>query len=78
MNEMRVSTGLMNGVTSLFVPNLSLDHDNNVAVANGPTHKNSILCLPSLYMRELSVMYNCSWIIQGQALFQNVFQVVLG
>ena len=38
MNEICLSTGFMNGVTSLFVPNLCLDHDNNVAVANGPTH----------------------------------------
>ena len=30
INEMRLSTGFMNGVTSLFVPNISLDHDNNV------------------------------------------------
>ena len=29
-------------------------------------------------MRELGVIYDCSWIIQGQALFQKVFQVVLG
>ena len=27
-------------------------------------------------MRELSVIYDCSWIIQSQALFQKVFQVV--
>ena len=42
MNEMCVSTGFMNRVTSLFVPNLCLDHHNNVAAANGPTHKNII------------------------------------
>ena len=36
MNEMCVSTGFMNGVSSLFVPNLCLDHDNNVAVAKWP------------------------------------------
>ena len=28
-------------------------------------------------MRELSVIYDCSWIIQGQAPFQKVSQVVL-
>ena len=42
MNEMHVSNGFMNGVTSLFVPNLCLEDDNNVAVANGPTHKNKL------------------------------------
>ena len=28
-------------------------------------------------MRELSVIYDCSWIIQGHAPFQKVSQVVL-
>ena len=42
MNEMRLSNGFMNGVTSLFVPNLCLEDDNNVAVANGPTHKKNL------------------------------------
>ena len=37
-----------------------------------------ILCLPTLFMRELSVIYDCSWIIQRQALFQKVLQVALG
>ena len=36
---MRLSTGFMNGVTSLFVPNISLDHDNNVG---GPTKMSNI------------------------------------
>ena len=36
MNEMCMSTGFMNGVRSLFVPNLCLDHDDNVAVAKWP------------------------------------------
>ena len=39
MNEMRLSTGFMNDVTSLFVPKLCLDNHDKVAVANGPTHK---------------------------------------
>ena len=33
MNEMRLSTGFMNDVTSLFVPKLCLDNHNKVAVA---------------------------------------------
>ena len=37
--------------------------------------KKNILCLPTLFMR---VIDDCSWIIEGQALFQKVFQVVLG
>ena len=36
MNEMCVSTGFKNGVTSLFVPNLCLDNNNNMAVAKLP------------------------------------------
>ena len=42
MNEMRLSTGFMNDVTSLFVPKLCLDNHNKVAVANGPTHKKNL------------------------------------
>ena len=34
MNEMRLSTGFMNDVTSLFVTKLCLDNHNKVAVAN--------------------------------------------
>ena len=39
MNEMRLSTGFKNDVTSLFVPKLCLDNHNKVAETNGPTHK---------------------------------------
>ena len=35
---MRLSTGFMNGVTSLFVPNLCPDKDNKVTGAS-PAHK---------------------------------------
>ena len=42
MNEMRLSTGFMNGVKSLFVLKLCLDNHNKVALANGPTHKNHL------------------------------------
>ena len=52
MNEMRVSNGFMNGVTSLFVPNLCLEDDNNVAVANGLTHKN-----PQVSMVYMKIFY---------------------
>ena len=46
MNEMLLSTGFMNYVTSLFVPKLCFDNHNKVAVANGPTNKNeNRLCL---------------------------------
>ena len=31
MNEMRLYTGFMNEVTSLFVPNLCSEQDNNVS-----------------------------------------------
>ena len=37
----------------------------------------AILCLQTWFMRELSIIYDCSWIIQGQAPFQKVSQVVL-
>ena len=53
MNEMYVSTGFKNRVTSLFVPNLCLDHHNNVAVANGPTHKNIIWIIKLYYIENI-------------------------
>ena len=39
INEICVSTGFMNGVTSLFVPNISSDHDNNVGGPMAPPTK---------------------------------------
>ena len=39
MNEMRLSTSFMNGVTSLFVPNLCPDHNNKVTGAIAPPTK---------------------------------------
>ena len=46
-------------------------------ISRSNSTKNTMLCLPTLSMRELSVIYDCSWIIRGQALFQKVSQVVL-
>ena len=56
MNEMCLSTGFMNGMTSLFVPNLCLDHDNNGCGQmapptmwlwpNGPTHNVAVAKWP--------------------------------
>ena len=37
-------------------------------------YKKYHLCLPTWFMRELSVIYDCSWIIQGQAPFQKVLR----
>ena len=37
--------------------------------------KNTILCLPTWFMRELSVIYDCSWIIQSSII--QVSQVAL-
>ena len=39
MNEMRLYTGFMNGVTSLFVPNLCSEQDNKVSRALAPPTK---------------------------------------
>ena len=39
MNEMRLYTGFMNGVTSLFVSNLCSEQDNNVSGALAPPAK---------------------------------------
>ena len=37
----------------------------------------AILCLPTWFIREQSLIYDYSWIIQGQAPFQKVSQVTL-
>ena len=44
MNEMRLSTGFMNGVKSLFVPNLYSDQGNKVGGAP-PTKKENYVAI---------------------------------
>ena len=52
MNEMRLSTGFMNDVTSLFVPKLCLDNHNKVTVANGPTHNKKKTVLAYITIKQ--------------------------
>ena len=46
MNEMHLSTGFMNGVTSLFVPNLCSDQGNKVAGTSPPTKRGGYVNVP--------------------------------
>ena len=73
MNEMCVSTGFMNGVTSLFVPNLCLDHDNNVATANGPTHKKppETNTNAAPHYRQSAISNLICWLLAGMFILYN-------
>ena len=46
MNEMRLYTGFMNGVTSLFVSNLCSEQDNKVSGALATPTKNILWASP--------------------------------
>ena len=55
---MRLSTGFVNGVTTLFVPNISLDHDNNVG---GTKMYSSPYFVPlSFFTPEVYKLYQCA------------------
>ena len=55
MNEMRLYTGLLNGVTALFVPNLCSEQYNKVNGAMAPPTKN--VCYWSIIF-QLQLNYN--------------------
>ena len=55
MNEMRLYTGFMNGVTSLFVPNLCSEQDNNVSGALPPPTKRKV----KLYTVHTCIYWEC-------------------